>query len=218
MDTRRDKEVEAVRTLMAERGLTMKALSLAGGKNETYVQQFIKYAKPQRLHRDFCEAVAARFGLDPNTLTGSAIPPDAVEVRHTPNTLTKDIPVMGNGTGGPDGAFNMDGPVDYMRRPPGLSGAREVYAVFVTGESMEPRYFSGEPVFVSPTRPVGIGDHVVVQCVNDDGTLQGFVKAIDGRGSRGWKFRQYNPSGIWKPPGPVHSVHRIFTNTDLYLI
>lgn len=135
--------------------------------------------------------------------------------------LPRDVPVLGSGTAGHDGAINMDGPVDYIRRPPALAHARDTYGVFVTGDSMEPRYFAGDPVYVSSARPVRIGDHVVVQCRISDGDqderVVAFVKRVSGKRSGKWTFTQHNPAGPWTPPGPVESVDRIFTLADLYL-
>lgn len=129
----------------------------------------------------------------------------------------KDVPVMGQATGGPDGAMNIDGATEFIRRPLSLSGVKDVYAVFVLGESMEPRFKATELVFVSPTRPVRVGDDVVVQCRDDQNGLVAFIKVVTGRANGGWRFSQYNPSGIWSPPWPVATVHRIFTSTELLL-
>mgnify|MGYP005994444257 CR=1 FL=1 len=171
---------------------------------------------------DFMKKVAAvlgvsevwlRHGVDPNArLADDAPPPPS---RHE---MQRDIPVMGIGTGGTDGAINIDGAVDYIMRPAALKNTRDVYAVFVNGDSMEPRYSTGDPVYASSSRPPGVGDHVVIQCRADDGDLLAFVKVITGRTSTGWRFAQHNPESEWKPPYPVETVHRIFSHKDLFLI
>lgn len=155
-----------------------------------------------------------RFGIEkPNAelAPGVQLPPPRSE-------MPQDVPVMGQATGGPDGAINMDGASEFIRRPGSLASVREVYAVLVVGDSMEPRYVAGDPVFVSPTRPVRVGDDVVVQCRTKDGDLLAYVKVVAGRRGAGWVYRQYNPAGPWVPPGKVETVHRIFTNADLFLI
>lgn len=155
-----------------------------------------------------------RFGTEkPNAEPAPNVPalPSRAE-------MLQDVPVMGQATGGSDGATNMNGASEYIRRPPALLSARDVYAVFVVGESMEPRFMSGDPVFVSPARPVRVGDDVVVQCLAPGGELVAYVKVVSGRRGAGWTYRQYNPAGVWVPPGPIQTVHRIFTNADLYLI
>lgn len=219
--TGRDMEVAAVRRIMAERGLTKRALSLAGKRNDTYVHQFLEYGRPQRLGPEFRETIAELYNLDPVTLEprpeGSTNTPPAYPALPMRHEMPQDVPVLGSGTGGSAGEMNFNGTIDYIRRPPSLAQTRDVYAVYVVGESMEPRYFPGDPVFVSPHRPVRAGDHVVVQCLDGE-NLVAFIKVTKGRRNGKWIFEQYNPAGEWVPPGRVHSVHRIFTNADIFTV
>lgn len=155
-----------------------------------------------------------RLGIEDDNTPSEIADPSTI---HFPvrSEMPQDVPVMGNGTGGIDGAMNFNGPIDHIRRPQALARSRDIYAVYVSGDSMEPRYFAGDPVIVSPHRPLSISDHVIVQCMTPDGDLLAFVKVITGRGRDGWKFGQYNPAGEWVPPWPVQSVHRIFNNIDI---
>jgi phage repressor protein C with HTH and peptisase S24 domain len=79
-----------------------------------------------------------------------------------------DVPVMGTAAGSHlRGAFQFEGGiVDYVRRPPALTGSRDIYALFVEGTSMEPQYFAGDLIYVTPHKPPRTGDIVVVQCKN----------------------------------------------------
>lgn len=79
-----------------------------------------------------------------------------------------DVPVLGTAAGSHlRGAFEFEGGVvDYVRRPPALTGSRDIYALFVEGTSMEPQYFAGDLIYVSPHKPPRTGDIVVVQCKN----------------------------------------------------
>lgn len=228
MENRRNRDLAAVERLFHEHALDMKSLSLRIGANSTYIQQFIKYANPKTIGAKFRDRMAREFNLDPYTL--DPLP----EARETPNArmahissaalplnndMPQDVPVLGNGTGGADGAMNFGDPIDYIRRPPPLARSRDLYGVYVSGDSMEPRYFSGELLFVAPHRPVSIGDHVIVQCLNGNGEgaeLVAFVKVVTGRKGNGWTFGQYNPEGPWVAPGPVKTVHRISTTADIY--
>src|SRR5215471_12365645 len=58
------------------------------------------------------------------------------------------IPAYGQAVGGKDGEFILNGNriVDVLA-PPSLQGVPDAYAVYVVGDSMEPRYFAGEAVF-----------------------------------------------------------------------
>jgi|GEM_PF-6461880 len=48
--------------------LTYKGASLAAGRNETYVQQFIRRGSPRRLPEDAREAIADYLGIEPDEL------------------------------------------------------------------------------------------------------------------------------------------------------
>ncbi len=212
------KRMESVRK---DKGLTRQQLADRAGLN---LGQLNKAARGlvENPRGDFMQKVAdvlgvtefwLRYGEEPNAVMAPAT------MQPTPrHDMPLDVPVMGTGTGGHDGAINIDGAVDYLRRPSALANAKKVYAVFISGESMEPRYFAGEPVFVSPTRPISVGDHLVIQCRAPDGELFAFVKLVMGRTSKGWRVGQYNPVREWSPPFPVETTHRIYTPADLYLI
>src|SRR3546814_17289167 len=63
-----------------------------------------------------------------------------------------------------------DGVVGYARRPPSIDSNRKSYALYITGESMEPRYRAGDLVYVDPSRAPSIGDDVIVQLVDEVNT------------------------------------------------
>lgn len=131
-----------------------------------------------------------------------------------------DIPVMGTAAASHlKGAFQFDGgPVDYVMRPPALSGAANVYALYVSGDSMLPRYEPGELIFVHPDRPARNGDAVVIQCKNGehlpiDATLGTLVKRNDGEVF----IEKLNPSAVitFKLDN-VHAIHKVLTTNDLF--
>lgn len=128
------------------------------------------------------------------------------------------IPVVGVAKGGADGLFEFNGQVvDRLARPPILASVMDAYAVFVSGESMEPRYFSGEAVFVHPGRPVRKGNFVVVQLhpENDGEPPLGFVKQFVAWTPSEIVLSQYNPAGeIRFDRERVLSVHRIVMAGD----
>lgn len=53
--------------------------------------------------------------------------------------------------------------IDYVEMPPALASAKNPYGVYVTGESMSPRYEPGWLLHVHPHRPPRPGDNVVIQ-------------------------------------------------------
>lgn len=87
---------------------------------------------------------------------------------HAPSTsiaaMPMDVPVLGSAQGGVDGFIEMGGePVDRVRRAPGIASNRNVFALYINGDSMEPRFQSGELIYVNPNRQPRVGDYVVVE-------------------------------------------------------
>ncbi len=125
----------------------------------------------------------------------------------------EQIPVYGRAQGGPDGKFEFNGEVmGWEPRPPKLQGVRGVYAVYIDGESMYPRYKPGETVVAHPGRPIARGDDVVVQVAPDEEgeAPLGYVKELVSFNSKELVVKQFNPSiEIRFPRERVISVHRI---------
>lgn len=123
------------------------------------------------------------------------------------------LPVYGLATGGPTGHADFNGEVvDRIARPPMLASVNNAYAVYVSGDSMEPRYMPGETVYVHPGKPVRKGHFVVVQVagVHDGDPPRGFVKRFVGWVGARLILYQFNPAGeIQFDKDDVISVHRI---------
>ena len=113
--------------------------------------------------------------------------------------LKRDVPVRGTVVGGDDGDFAFNGDVvDHVRRPPGLAGAASVFALYVHGDSMSPRFESGDLVFINPSRPPTPGCDVVVEMAPGTGDTSGacYIKRLLRRTADKVVLRQFNP-----PPG-----------------
>ena len=127
------------------------------------------------------------------------------------------IPAYGQAVGGRDGEFILNGNriVDVLA-PPSLQGVPDAYAVYVVGDSMEPRYFAGEAVFVNPRLPVRRGDFVVAQIAVEAGEPpHAYVKRFVARDSRQLRLEQFNPRKTLQfPVRSVISVHRIIMGGD----
>jgi phage repressor protein C with HTH and peptisase S24 domain len=128
------------------------------------------------------------------------------------------IPVFGQAAGGYEGRFEMNGQkIADVFCPPPLVGIRGAYAVYVFGDSMEPRYFAGETVWLHPYLPVRKGDFVVAQ-IRGKGPgepLSAYVKQFLGRSSNnGLKLKSLNPGSsdtevLTFPDDDVFSIHKI---------
>ena len=134
--------------------------------------------------------------------------------------MAKDLPVRGTaaGAGGDTGAMQFDGGVvDYVRRPPGISGAKEVYGLYVVGDSMWPRYPNGELVICHPRRPVNPGNDVVLQVQREEhAEIEVFVKTFVKKTQKEVVVQQYNPARTLSfKAGDVAAIHRILTLPEL---
>lgn len=149
------------------------------------------------------ERIAARQAGNepPNARIGKSI--DLFDNRRT-------IPVFGRASGGPDGVFEMNGEtILHATCPPALANIDDGYGVIVSGDSMEPRYFDGEVLYVNPRKRAHHGDFVVAQIQTEEhGPLLAYVKRFSNRSATELVLKQYNPAKELKfPSEQVKSVH-----------
>ena len=154
-------------------------------------------------------------------MTSPAVPPSETPPRNAeiggPARFGARIPAYGQAVGGRDGEFILNGNriVDVLA-PPSLQGVPDAYAVYVVGDSMEPRYFAGEAVFVNPRLPVRRGHFVVAQIAVQEGEPpHAYIKRFVAREERLLRLEQFNPrKALEFPVGRVISVHRIIMGGD----
>ena len=110
---------------------------------------------------------------------------------------TDPIPIRSAGRGGNDQEmFLEDGPIGYTSRPANLGGVRAAYAIYMVGDSMEPRYEPGWLLHVNPFKPPTRGRDVVVYKLGQVLLIKQFV---------GWEgntlvLRQLNPPQTLRIP------------------
>lgn len=136
------------------------------------------------------------------------------------SNLPQDVPVKGVVVGGSDADFSFNGSVaEYVKRPPGLASANGVYAVYVTSDSMSPRFEPSDLLFVSSARPPVVGDYVVVELHSEiEGEAgKGLIKRLVKRSGSVLWLHQFNPdTDIEIEAAKVKSIHRVFSNNDLF--
>lgn len=173
---------------------------------------------------------ARAFGVEPGWLmTGVGHGPGAAklaqrgsretEIAPAPRAYSgerwpRDLRVLGMAECGPDGWSLWNGEVIEMTsRPPNLAGAAQAYAVYVVGDSMEPRYHSGELVYVHPGRPVDVGAYVLVQVkpAADSGEApRAVVKRLVRRSATKVTLEQFNPKKtVELKTSDIISMHRV---------
>lgn len=229
----------ALKRLRNQAGLSVRAVAAAiGCPPSTYASYEDKYKKA-RLPLDLVERLVPVFaskGVPPAALfelaglrgEAPAIESDLerpaeigseVLAVPPPGGLPRDIQVQGVAIGGADGDFSFNGEViDHVRRPPGLAGTRGVFAIYVVGDSMSPRFEDGDLIFVHPGRPPSPGDDVVVELHGSDGTAGPcYVKRLLRRSASRVVLRQFNPprDDIAIPARRIKMIYRILTSAEL---
>lgn len=106
------------------------------------------------------------------------------------------IPVRSGGRGGTDQEMFLNDPIGSTPRPANLSGVREAYAIYMVGDSMEPRYEQSWLLHVNPFKPPTRGRDVVVYKKGNVVLIKQFV---------GWEgdtlvLRQLNPPDTLRSP------------------
>lgn len=82
---------------------------------------------------------------------------------------SRDLPVYGRGLPDDNGAVSMGKkPSEFIIRPTVLDSVGNGYALWVRDDTMEPRYQSGEVVYVHPDRPTPPNSWVVVKLRPND--------------------------------------------------
>ena len=133
--------------------------------------------------------------------------------------MPRDVPVLGTAAGGSTGAFQLsEAVVDYVRRPPGLAGAVDVYAIYVAGDSMSPEHKDGELRFVHPHRPIRPGDSVIIQIRSDPHEPpQAYLKRLLRRTSDRLLVEQLNPRNVVEfESSSVVALHKVLTLNELF--
>lgn len=106
-----------------------------------------------------------------------------------------DIELLGVSYGGDDGDFSFNGQSQgLVRRPAGLAGVKNVFALHVLSDSMVPRYDPGDVIYCGGREPVA-GDHAVIEMYPEAEGQAGkaFVKKLLQRTAKEIIVEQYNP-------------------------
>jgi phage repressor protein C with HTH and peptisase S24 domain len=174
-------------------------------------------------HDDFIKAmpsVSPAGGASPRVSRGVRLMqrPDGTYIGGAPGMadnrtrMPSMSPVLGHAAAGAHGYVIIGDPIAYEPTPPELENAQEGYLLYVSGESMVPRFFPGERISVHPGRPYSRNDFVVVQF--DDGSPEhvGMVKQFQGYDDETGDLllSQYNPATEIRVPGDkVREIHRV---------
>ncbi|MEM9105161.1 MAG: helix-turn-helix transcriptional regulator [Pseudomonadota bacterium] len=192
---------------------TIKLLREAQGMTQASLAALVQTSQPQirrleagerQLSKEWAERLAPHLGVSAAELMFG--PGQFPSVANDPASNARlgdplpdqraSIPVYGQAVGGIDGEFAMNGErLEDVFAPPSLSAVAGAYAVYVCGDSMEPRYFDGEIVFVNPRKRVRRGDFVIAQITDEEhGPNLAYVKRFIRWNARELVLAQYNPA------------------------
>lgn len=132
--------------------------------------------------------------------------------------LAMNLPVMGTAAGAREGSFYFEGgPVDYVRRPPALTNTRGAYAIFVSGDSMEPAHPAGELRFVHPGKHPKRGDTVVIQLKRDGDVIEAYIKRLVGINKGKVIVDQINPPKTFEfAESEILYIHKVLSTAELF--
>lgn len=94
---------------------------------------------------------------------------------------TQMVPVYGYAAGSLQNGLNLSNGevVDWVARHPAQIGISNAFAVYVFSDSMEPRYYRGELVYVHPGRPAEAGRDCIIEMKNGDAYIKRFVRQTE---------------------------------------
>jgi phage repressor protein C with HTH and peptisase S24 domain len=190
------------RMLKGER--QMKPLEIA------HTASFLGVAQDEVLRHIVEGATPARGADTPRRGRGRPPSASSSSLAMAPSSLprgTDQIPIRSGARGGTDQEmFLEDGPIGYTPRPASLGGVRSAYAIYMVGDSMQPRYEPGWLLHVNPFKPPTRGRDVVVYKEGQAVLIKQFV---------GWEgdtliLRQLNPpTTLQIPRDQVRECHLV---------
>jgi phage repressor protein C with HTH and peptisase S24 domain len=159
----------------------------------------------------------------------------AADTPFDPGELPRDVPVLGTAAGA-ELDVEEDGkplkiektlveaePVAYARRPPAIGRNRKVYALYITGTSMEHRFRPGDLVYVDPRRAPHVGEDVIVQLIGEARAdadpaevVSVLVKQLVRTTATHYELCQHNPPLTFRiAKARVAEIHRIIPLSEL---
>lgn len=236
--------MSALRHFRVQAGLSQQALATAAGTSQPQIKRL--EAGERTLSKKWAEQLAPHLGVTaemllfpPTTLDGEpektalitgalrSSPKSNAVLLEAPETVDtsafkgpRNVPVYGTGSGGDGGDFSFNGDlIDHVPRPPGIANRKDVYAIYLVGDSIEPAYEDGTTIYVDPHRRPQPRDYVVVELRSDKEGEPGpaFVKRLITRGAGKLKLEQHNPPGPLDPidEADVVRVHRVIPWQEL---
>ncbi len=217
-----------LKELREQAGLTMRSVSDALGWSLTryqhyedrYKRKYLPFELARALEDMFVrQGVAAGAVLQLAGLEGSQnLPQRAGAAAARPVSLNasasqRDLPVHSTFREGFDGFWFVEGDAkEFVERPANLRGVANAFALYADGESMQPRYFAGEMLFVNPNRPITPNCFVAIEMTDGRGQVRQFLR----RTHDGIFVRRLHPDTEQRlPASEVKRLYRITGSAEL---
>lgn len=133
--------------------------------------------------------------------------------------MVKDIPILGTAAGSDGtGALQLSNDtIGYAYRAPSLTGRNGVYALYVQGDSMEPKLNQGDLIIVDPNIPPKAGDDVVVSLKeNKNGDTDAYIKTFRRFAGNQILCKQYNPEKELSFDRMKYKIHKVLKTEDFF--
>jgi len=134
-------------------------------------------------------------------------------------SLPQDVPVLGVAVGGSNGDFMFSGQIiEYVRRTPGIMTKRDVYVLYIQGDSMSPWAEPGDMIPVDPNQPTRPGDYVVIELKPEMPGEPGpaFVKKLVAVTPNKIRVSQFNPAKTFEfQKDKVLRLHHVLTRREM---
>jgi phage repressor protein C with HTH and peptisase S24 domain len=174
-----------------------------------------------------CEKLAGPLKADAKWLFSGLLPSEAPQLIRSnatspvliaPEKGLALLPVYGASIDGGRGRIDLSkGVVERVPAPLTLGEVPGSYAVFVVGDTMEPRYYAGEIAYIHPAKPVKPGNFVFIQVARDARGMQfdGYIKQLVSISDEEVICEQLKPrERIIFPREHVRTIHRIVLSGD----
>lgn len=214
-------DIVKIRKGLEKPGKSQRGLAQALGVDPTAVSRLLNGQRQLKLSEvPKVEAyLASSTGPEPEKGTGAS---NAADLTSTGGVaFNKELPrlsVLGMAETGPDGWSLWNGDViDTLPRPSFLAGAKDAYAVYITGNSMEHRYYAGEAAYIHPGRPVTVGAFVLVQLKPkaDGDPPRAVLKRLVRRSGTKTVLEQFNPPKTFEIKNDeILSMHRVVGSVE----
>lgn len=204
---------------MKDKGMKIADLARVSGVQDPTIRKFLD-GKHRTIGFDKAEAIAEALGITVAELSSESTPEQSNVKTITSIPNAAKIPIIGSaGTSFASGKIIIENqPIGATFCPPALTRARDIYAFYISGNSMMPEHKDGEIRFASPHIPCRIGDTAAIHEKGEDGKVYLNVGHLVEANEENIIIAKIHPTNtnIEIPRNRIKSVDRILTQNDLF--